>query len=411
MKPLKRTIWIAPLMIGLLAVPTAAVTPALAESVGQPVQTQTATSVVTIAGNGLFGEDNGAALSASFRTPMGIALHPDGSVYIADTKSHLIRKLFQGNMTTYAGFTFSEDSKGFPIGTLYDGAANLSVFQEPQGLAMDSQGNLYVADTGNHSIRKITSRGVNTIGGDGVMGNRDGKSGKDARFHSPADLAVAPDGTIYVADTLNHVIRKIAVDGTVTTLNSPSKRVVELSPGDVELAGDFQDGPLETAKFNEPSGICLDAKGNLYVSDTGNQRIRYIDLQQKTVTTVAGQTTSTFAPNSLYMEGSYTDGDAATSQFRFPRGLALTADGSLVIADSMNHAIRYLHDGKVSTVLGSLGDSKQDAVNAADAVASPTAPFQLPVDVAVDASGTIWVVDSFQNTILQIQPNKNNAGK
>ncbi|WP_055745124.1 NHL domain-containing protein [Brevibacillus choshinensis] len=410
MKPLKQTIRMATLMIGLLALPTAAVTPALAEeNVGQPAQT--APSVVTVAGNGLFGDDNGAALSASFRTPMSIALQPDGTVYIADTKSHLIRKLFQGNISTFAGFTFSEDSKGFPIGTLYDGAANLSVFQNPQGLSLDSQGNLYVADTGNHSIRKITSLGVSTIGGDGVMGNRDGKNGKDARFHSPADLAIAPDGTVYVADTLNHVIRKIAVDGTVTTLNSPSKRVVELSPGDAEPAGDFQDGPLETAKFNEPSGICLDATGNLYVSDTGNQRIRYIDLQRKTVTTVAGQTSSKYASNSLYMEGSYADGDAAMAQFQFPRGIAMTADGGLVIADSMNHVVRYLHDGKVSTLTGTLQDSKPETISTTDAVASPSVPFQLPVDVAVDTSGAIWVVDSFSNTVLQMHINKNDAGR
>lgn len=400
MKPLKRTLWKSALMIGLLVVPTAAVTPALAESVDQP-----ASSVVTIAGNGQFGENNGAALSASFRTPMGIALHPDGTVYITDTKSHLIRKLFRGNISTYAGFTLSEDAKGFPIGTLYDGAANLSVFQEPQGLALDSQGNLYVADTGNHSIRKITAQGVSTIGGDGVMGNRDGKNGKDARFHSPADLAVAPDGTVYVADTLNHVIRKIAVDGTVSTLNSASKRVVELSPGNVEPAGDFLDGPLETAKFNEPSGICLDAKGNLYVSDTGNQRIRYIDLQQKTVTTVAGQTITKYAPNSLYIEGSYKDGDAATAQFQFPRGLALTADGGLVIADSMNHVIRYLQDGKVTTLTGTLAAPQTDTDNSTAPAAPPSSPFQLPVDVAVDRNGTIWVVDSFSNTLMKFTGN------
>ncbi|QRG66781.1 SMP-30/gluconolactonase/LRE family protein [Brevibacillus choshinensis] len=392
MKQLKHTIRMASLMIGLLAVPAAAATPALAEVSRQP--DKPAPSFVTMAGNGYFGEDNGAAQSASFRTPMGIVLHPDGSVYIADTKSHLIRKLFQGNISTYAGFTFSKDPSGLPIGTLFDGSANLSVFQEPQGLALDSQGNLYVADSGNHSIRKIDAQGVRTIGGDGVMGSRDGNTGKDARFHSPADLAVAADGTVYVSDTLNHVIRKIAVDGTVTTLNSPSERVVELSPGDVETAGDFQDGPLETAKFNEPSGICLDAKGNLYVSDTGNQRIRYIDLQQKTVTTVAGQTSNTYAPGNLYMDGGNTDGDAATAQFQFPRGIALTAEGGLVVADSLNHAVRYLHDGKVTTLTSA---------------SSP--PLQLPVDVAVDPDGAIWIVDAFGNAIMQMQANQKDAGK
>lgn len=392
MKPMKRTNWLAPLLISLLTIQMA--TPALAED---SVQTSPATQSVSVkAGNGQFGEDNGPAHSASFRSPMGIALHPDGSVYIADTKSHLIRKLFQESLSTYAGFTFSQDASGYPIGTLYDGSANLSVFQDPQGLALDASGNLYVADTGNHAVRKVTVQGVTTIAGDGVMGSRDGKTGSEARLHSPADVAVAPDGTVYVADTLNHVIRKIAADGKVTTLNSPSTRVVELSHGNVEPAGDFKDGPLAAAKFNEPSGICIDAKGNLYVSDTGNQRIRYIDLQLQTVSTVAGITTTKYEPNSLYMTGGYTDGAAAAAQFQYPRGLALTAEGGLVIADSQNRAIRYLHDGKVTTL--------SPAQSAASTTATPTSPFQLPVDVAVDATGAIWVVDSFGNTVLQLPP-------
>lgn len=173
MKPMKRTNWLAPLLISLLTIQMA--TPALAED---SVQTSPATQSVSVkAGNGQFGEDNGPAHSASFRSPMGIALHPDGSVYIADTKSHLIRKLFQESLSTYAGFTFSQDASGYPIGTLYDGSANLSVFQDPQGLALDASGNLYVADTGNHAVRKVTVQGVTTIAGDGVMGSRDGKTG------------------------------------------------------------------------------------------------------------------------------------------------------------------------------------------------------------------------------------------
>ncbi|MDR7316791.1 SMP-30/gluconolactonase/LRE family protein [Brevibacillus nitrificans] len=401
MKSTKRTNWMAPLLISLLTIQMA--TPALAED---SVQTSPATQAVTIkAGNGQFGEDNGPAHSASFRSPMGIALHPDGSVYIADTKSHLIRKLYQESLSTYAGFTFSQDASGYPIGTLYDGSANLSVFQDPQGLALDASGNLYVADTGNHAVRKITVQGVTTIAGDGVMGSRDGKTGSEARLHSPADVAVAPDGTVYVADTLNHVIRKIATDGKVTTLNSPSTRIVELSPGNVEPAGDFQDGPLATSKFNEPSGICIDAKGNLYVSDTGNQRIRYIDLQQNTVSTVAGITSTKYEPSSLYMAGGYTDGAAETAQFQFPRGLALTADGGLVIADSQNRVIRYLRDGIVTT-LSPVNGTAQTVSQTGFFVPSATAPLQLPVDVAVDASGAIWVVDAFGNTILQLQNKK-----
>lgn len=393
MKRKKSTIWMASLVLGLLTVHSAGVPVAHAEAAGQTAPPTP--KVVTIAGNGQFGEDNGAALSASLRTPMGIAIHSDGTVYVADTKSHLIRKLQQGAVSTYAGLTISMDAKGFPVGTLIDGAPPLSLFQSPQGMALDQQGNLYVADSENHAIRKVTSQGVSTIAGDGVMGYQNGKGG-EARFHSPSDVAVANDGTLYVADTLNHVIRKIATDGTVTTLNRPSNRMIEISPGYFETAGDFQDGPLATATFNEPSSICLDAKGNLYVSDTGNQRIRYIDLKENTVTTVAGDTTLTYPENSFYVEGSYVDGDAARAQFQFPRGLAMTSEGGLVIADSLNHVVRYLYKGKVTTLAGTPG-----ATGSIDG-GQASAQFHLPVDVAVDQQGAIWIVDSFNNTLRQL---------
>lgn len=188
-----------------------------------------------------------------------------------------------------------------------DGASDLSLFSGPQGIATDAQGNVYVADTGNHSIRKIDPSGnVSTIAGDGVLGKEDGPGSK-ARFNSPLDVAVAADGTVYVADTLNHAIRSISPSGQVTTLNAASGRAVEVSPGQAAPAGDFADGALAQAKFNEPSGLALDGKGNLYVSDAGNQRIRYIDLQQGTVTTAAGSGKAE-ALKDLYVPGGFATG-------------------------------------------------------------------------------------------------------
>lgn len=121
-----------------------------------------------------------------------------------------------------------------------------AVFQSPQALAWGPNGELYVADTGNHSIRKITADGVTTIAGDGIIGSSDGV-GSSARFYAPSGLVVDPTGTIYVADTLNHVIRRITPDGMVTTLSAASDRLVELHPGYVERAGDYQDGKLSEA--------------------------------------------------------------------------------------------------------------------------------------------------------------------
>ncbi|WP_134683681.1 NHL repeat-containing protein [Brevibacillus migulae] len=377
----QRTIWLS-LFLGAILFEASPATAAFGSTIPEanPIQTNTVQSQ-TIAGAGTVGDKNGPAPSATFRQPMGIAVHSDGSASIADSSNQLIRKVTNNTVNTYAGLSISRDAKGFPEGTLLDGPLHQSMFQQPQGLDVDREGNLYVADAENHSIRKITPQGVVTIAGDGVQGYQDGREEK-ARFHSPADVAVAEDGTIYVADTLNHAIRKITPKGKVTTLNRVSERIVALSSGYVERAGDYQDGKLSEAKFNEPSGIAIDAQGNLYVSDSGNQRIRYIDLKNETVTTVAGEPTLAYPPASFYAEGALEDGEAGKAKFQFPKGIAVTAEGGLVIADSVNHAIRYLHGGTVTTLATS---------------------FDTPVDVDVDAQGNIWVVDSGANAILQLQ--------
>ena len=121
------------------------------------------------------------------------------------------------------------------------------------------------------------------------MGLKDGKS-KDALFHEPQDIAVTKDGILYVADTLNHVIRRISPDGEVTTIGAPSTRAVQIRAGVVALAGDYKNGSLAEARFNEPAGLALDGKGNLYVSDSGNHVIRYIDFGKGTVSTAQART-------------------------------------------------------------------------------------------------------------------------
>jgi sugar lactone lactonase YvrE len=221
-------------------------------------------------------------------------------------------------------------------------------------------------------------------------------------FYRPTDVAVAADGTIYVADTLNHLIRSISPLGQVTTLNAPSKRVVEVSPGQAVASGDYADGDLASAKFNEPTSIAIDAKGNLFVSDSGNQRIRYIDLAQKKVTTVAGGSnasdkTSVYEKKELYATGDFADGEALQALFHFPQGLAVTDEGGVVIADSGNHSIRYLYDGKVTTLAGDAnqGTGESDGIEAG-------AEFQFPTDVAVLSDGSVVVTDSFNNKLRKI---------
>jgi len=351
-----------------------------------------------MAGSGVFDEFDGPAERAEFRHPAGVLVLGDGSVLAADSDNHRIRLIRDGEVSVFAGIPVSAvfDEAGLPAGALNDGPAELALFWNPAGLAADKAGNVYVADANNHAIRKISPSGeVATLAGNGVLGHRDGPGG-EALFHYPTDVAVDDEGNVYVADTLNHAIRKITPQGEVTTLNALSARSVEVYEGVVAPAGGYADGPLTEALFNEPSGLAIDAKGNLYVSDTGNQRIRYIDFAAGTVTTVAGG--GELEANALYVEGAYADGPAAEARFNGPKGIAAAPDGGLFIADSLNHAVRYLKDGRVHTVAGHPGGSHGHR-NGFD----EEALLNYPADVAIDASGDLIVADMLNNRIRKIE--------
>lgn len=374
---------------------------ALAASLGSDSllgsEQQIMVNVTSWAGSGDLGSMNGAEKNSAFRIPSRLAVLPDHTVLISDSRNHLVRKLTQGWVGTYAGILYEKDGKGFPVGGLLDGQSEAALFQEPQGMAVDARGNVYVADAGNHAIRKIDASGrVTTVAGNGLIGIKDG-TGRAASFYRPMDVAAAADGTLYVADTLNHVIRSVTPSGEVETLNAPSTRAVEVSPGQASLAGDFADGELKKAKFNEPGGLVLDDKGNLYVSDSGNQRIRYIDLQAGTVITVAGGGTAA-AKKDLYVPGDYADGEASQARFNFPLGIARTGEGGLIIADSQNHSVRYLLNGQVTTLAGVPGSTTGEL----DGIEG-NARMHRPTGVAVQADGSILVADAYNNKLRQIR--------
>ncbi len=250
----------------------------------------------TLAGYDGHGGADGSGSNAQFYSPMSVAADSAGNVYVADTANHTIRRItLSGVVSTLAGSAGLSGSA--------DGTGSAARFNQPQGVAVDSFGNVYVADTGNQTIRKITSDGVvSTLAGSaGKSGSANGL-GSSARFYQPEGVAVDSGGNVYVADTWNHTIRKIAPGGAVTTLAG--------------LAGSYgsTDGIGSEARFYEPQGVAVDSAGILYVADTGNETIRKI-APGATVTTLAG------------LANNYGSVDATGSSARFYGPAGVATDG------------------------------------------------------------------------------------
>ncbi len=314
--------------------------------------------VTTLAGTGASGTTDGTNL-AEFSGPFGVAVDAAGNVYVADFFNHRIRKITAaGVVSTLAGSTYG----------YFDGIGAAAQFYGPRGVAVDAAGNVYVADSGNNRIRKITAAGeVTTLAGQSTAGTTDA-TGIAAQFNTPRGVAVDVVGNVYVADTGNHRIRKITPVGAVSTLAGST--------------GGYLDATGTAAQFNLPAGVAVDTAGNVYVADTENHRIRKITAAG-VVTTLAGGLPGT------------TDATGTAAQFNTPTGVAVDTAGNLYVADYINHRIRKITPaGVVSTLAGStLG--YLDGIGAA-------AQLYGPLGVAVDAAGNLYVADFFNNRIRQI---------
>ncbi|MFI9357799.1 NHL domain-containing protein [Streptomyces lydicus] len=271
----------------------------------------------TVAGTGTagFGGDQGPALSAQLNGPREVAVCRAGNLYIADSENHRIRRVTaDGQIGTVAG----TGTAGFSGD---DGPAAAAELNCPYGVAVDSTGNLYIADTDNHRVRQVTPDGqIRTVAGTGTPGfSGDGGPAATAQLNSPYGVAVDGAGDLYITDAENHRVRKVAGDGTISTV---------AGTGTDGFSGDG--GPAASAQLDFPLGVVADTTGTLYVSDHNNHRVRRV-AGDGTISTVAGTGTDGFSGDG---------GPAASAQLNYPFGLAVDCVGALYIADYVNNRVR-----------------------------------------------------------------------
>lgn len=328
--------------------------------------------ITTFAGDGGWGYagDGGPATSARLRAPSGMAVAADGSLYIADTKNHRIRRVDpDGVITTVAGTGSSGDTGD-------GGPAVEARLSQPHDVAVAADGTLYIADTHNNRIRMVTPAGViSTIAGTGTYGSTgDNDVATAAELAQPRGLALQNDGSVLIADTFSGRVRRIGPNGTITTL---------AGTGATGFAGD--NGPALEAQLAHPHDVATMPDGSILVADTTNSRIRKI-LPSGIITTAAGNGAV----------GSGGDGASAiNSELSYPRGLTVAHDGTVLIADVDNNRVRMVTpDGVISTVAG-------DGVNAEgpDGVDAITSSLAAPQGVAVAADGRVFIADTDANRV------------
>ena len=332
-------------------------------------------TIITIAGNGSpgYSGDGGPAVNAQLNEPRGVAVDNSGNLYIADTGNRVIRKVSAGGtITTIAGNgTFGYSGDGGP--------ASDAEITSAIGIAVDAGGNLYIADIYNQRIRKVSAAGIiTTIAGDGLFGySGDGGPAASARLGSPAGVALDASGNLYIADSYNYRIRKVSAAGIITTV---------AGDGFNNYSGDG--GAAAAAQLSEPEGVAVDGAGNVYIADTANQRVRKVSADG-VITPVAGAGSAGYSGDG---------GPATSAQLYHPTGIALDASGNLYIADALNSVIRAVSvAGAITTVAGN-----GTAGFSGDGGSAASAQLFRPNGVAVDAAGNLYIADTNNNRIRKV---------
>lgn len=342
-----------------------------------PAFTQTASrfTISTLAGTGVggFSGDGGSAASAQLFVPYGVAVNASSTVFLADQGNQRVRQVTNGVISTFAG----TGTRGYTGDTAQAASATLS---SPAGIAVDSSGNLYLADSSNNVVRKITTGGViSTIAGKNSLGegfSGDGGAATEARLSSPLGVAVDRNGVVYVVDRGTHRVRKISADGKISTV---------AGNGGATFSGDGLPGT--SSSLNRPTGVAVDTAGNLYIADTANNRIRKV-LLDGTMITVAGTGNAGYSGDL---------GPATRADLKQPCGVAVDSAGNLYIADTDNSRIRRVSaQGTITTIAGNGRHAY-----AGDGGLATSGSLFFPISVAVDAAGNVYVADT-QNAVARL---------
>lgn len=323
--------------------------------------------------------DGGAAAAAGLIEPYSVVIDGTGQIFIAERADGRIRMVNnKGIINTLVGTG--------TLGFAGDGStASKAQLNLPTGVALDSSGNVYIADSANNRIRKDAGGTLTTIGGNGGYSySGDGGKATAAQLYAPQAVAVDAAGNLYIADTANNVIRKVTTDGVISTF---------AGTGTAGNGGD--NGAAASAQLNSPEGVAVDSAGNVYIADTANSKIRKV---------TPGGTISTYAGSGTAGYGG--DGGAATSaQLNSPTSVAVDADGNLYIADLLNSAVRKVTPGGTITTLAGNGVQGYNG----DRIAASKALLNFPQSVAVDSAGNVYIADQMNSRVRMVSTGGNIA--